>query len=244
MAATLGCGSDTHFPRGLQNGHVKNIYKFSARYWKIVCKINCLDNGRRFNILTFYLNLRTGPVGFGSWFLLMIVDLNTISSTTRRFDFTLEPEWWKADGDFDQVLGPAGPIQVSISIYRTGSKFVLNGDISGKLLARGDRCLDVFEKDFSTAFEVYLMSPVEGDVVEETELGDQDMGVDFVTGDEVNLAAIVREQIHLAMPMKVLCSENCAGICPGCGANLNKEPCRCKREKTLLGSQLETIIKK
>ncbi len=173
----------------------------------------------------------------------MIVDLNTISSVTRRFHFTLEPERWKADGDFDQIFGPAGPIEASISIYRAGSKFVLNGEISGKLLARCDRCLDVFENDFSTAFEIYLMFPVEGDIMEETELDDQDMGVDFVTGDEVDLAAIVREQIHLAMPMKVLCSENCAGICPGCGANLNREPCRCKREKTSLCSQLERIIK-
>jgi len=173
----------------------------------------------------------------------MIVDLNTISSATRRFDFTLESESWKADGAYDQVLGPAGPVGVSISIYRAGSKFVLNGEVSGKLCARCDRCLDVFEKDFSTAFEVYLMFPAEGDFMEETELDDQDMGVDFVTGDEVDLAAIAREQIYLAIPMKLLCSENCAGICPGCGANLNREPCRCKREKTSLGSQIERIIK-
>lgn len=173
----------------------------------------------------------------------MIVDLTTISSATRRFDFTLEPEWWKAEGEYDQVVGPVGSIGVSISIYRAGNKFVLNGDISGKLLARCDRCLDVFESDFSTTFEIYLMFPLEDDMLEEMELDDQDMGIDFVTGDELDLGAIVREQIHLAMPMKVLCRENCAGICSGCGANLNRETCRCKREKTSLGSQLERIIK-
>jgi uncharacterized protein len=173
----------------------------------------------------------------------MIVDLNTISGATRRFDFTLEPEWWEADSAYDQIVGSAGPVRVSISIYRAGRRFVLNGEISGTLLAKCDRCLDIFQNDFSTAFEVSLMVPAEGDFVEETELDDQDMGVDFVTGDEVDLGALAREQIHLAMPMKVLCSETCAGICPGCGANLNREPCRCKREKTSLGSQLETIIK-
>jgi uncharacterized protein len=173
----------------------------------------------------------------------MIVDLTTISSATRRFDFTLEPEWWKADGEYDQVLGPAGPVDVSISIYRTGNKFVMNGEISGTLRARCDRCLDVFENDFSTIFEIYLMFPREDDILEEMELDDQDMGIDFVTGDELDLGVVAREQIHLAMPMKVLCREDCAGLCPGCGANLNRETCRCKREKTSLGSQLEGIIK-
>jgi uncharacterized protein len=173
----------------------------------------------------------------------MIVDLHTISSTTRRFDFTLQPELWKAEGDFDQVLGPAGSIEVTMTIYRAGNKFIVNGDISGKLLVRCDRCLDVFEEDFSTGFEVSLTSPPEGQIVEEMELVEEDMGVDFITGDDVDLAAIAREQIQLAMPMKVLCRENCAGICSGCGANLNRESCRCKREKTALFSQLEKILK-
>ncbi|HDR15562.1 MAG TPA: DUF177 domain-containing protein [Desulfobacteraceae bacterium] len=173
----------------------------------------------------------------------MIVDLHTISSATRRFDFTLQPEWWNAEGDFDQVLGPSGSIEVTISIFRAGDKFVLNGDISGKLLVRCDRCLDVFESDFSTGFEVSLAFSPEGQIVEEMELDEEDMGVDFITGEEVDLAEIAREQIQLAMPMKVLCRQNCAGICPGCGVNLNRESCRCKREKTALFSQLERILK-
>ncbi len=173
----------------------------------------------------------------------MIVDLHTISSATRRFDFIFQPEWWKADSELDQVLGPAGPMEVRMSIYRAGKKFVLNGDINGRLLARCDRCLEIFEKDFSTSFEIYLRFPPEGKVVEEIELGGDDMSVDFVTDYELDLAGIVREQIYLAMPMKTLCSENCAGICAGCGVNLNREQCRCKRQKTPLFSQLEKILK-
>lgn len=47
---------------------------------------------------------------------------------------------------------------------------------------------------------------------------------------EIDLSVGLRESILLAVPMKHLCSENCKGLCPTCGANLNEEECRCVRE--------------
>ncbi len=55
---------------------------------------------------------------------------------------------------------------------------------------------------------------------EEIELSDEDMMTDFVTGEEVDLGEIIREQIFLALPMKSVCRPTCAGLCPKCGANL------------------------
>ena len=139
----------------------------------------------------------------------------------------MQPEWWKPDGCFEQVLGPAGPIDVTVSIYRTGSRFVLDGHVAGPVRACCDRCLECFDRDISVGFQAYLAFPPSEQDGDEVELGEEDMGVDFITGDEVDLASVAREQILLAMPMKVLCSENCAGLCPGCGASLNRESCRC-----------------
>jgi uncharacterized protein len=43
------------------------------------------------------------------------------------------------------------------------------------------------------------------------------------------LADILAEQVNLALPMKVICSSDCRGLCPHCGANLNNEECRCEK---------------
>ncbi|MCS7179279.1 MAG: DUF177 domain-containing protein [Anaerolineae bacterium] len=41
---------------------------------------------------------------------------------------------------------------------------------------------------------------------------------------------LLREQIWVNLPMKLLCRSDCRGICPDCGANLNREPCRCEKK--------------
>jgi uncharacterized protein len=52
-------------------------------------------------------------------------------------------------------------------------------------------------------------------------------------GAEIDLRPEVREEIALALPAKFLCSNECAGLCPNCGANLNHAPCTCSGEVTL-----------
>ncbi|MFQ5750583.1 MAG: DUF177 domain-containing protein [bacterium] len=47
---------------------------------------------------------------------------------------------------------------------------------------------------------------------------------------EIDLTAGVREALVLAIPMRVVCSENCKGLCPDCGVNLNEEACHCTHE--------------
>ena len=55
--------------------------------------------------------------------------------------------------------------------------------------------------------------------------------IEKVPEEEVDLTDEIREDILLAMPSRFKCSETCKGICPGCGANLNREKCRCSAKK-------------
>ena len=57
------------------------------------------------------------------------------------------------------------------------------------------------------------------------------MGVEFITGEEVDVDEIIREQIYLSLPLKSLCNETCPGLCPRCGVDLNQESCLCDREQ-------------
>ena len=55
--------------------------------------------------------------------------------------------------------------------------------------------------------------------------------IEKVPEEEVDLTPDIREDILLAMPSRFKCSEDCKGLCPGCGANLNVEKCHCSGKK-------------
>jgi uncharacterized protein len=161
----------------------------------------------------------------------MIIDLRTILQESRTFEFVLEKDWWRPDGRRDQVLAFDEPLKVKMKIYQAGSKYVLDGALSGALLVSCDRCLDPYRQDLSSVFQVFLALPPTETDQSEWELLEEDLEVDFVTGEEIELDEIIREQIYLSLPMKSICSETCRGLCAHCGGSLNKGNCQCEQER-------------
>ena len=159
----------------------------------------------------------------------MIFDLKTAFEKPVDLDFRLSPEWWRGDEYDDPILGLHRSLDVHMHIQRAGDRYVLEGRIAGGLILRCDRCIESFHFDLDTEFRLFLMQhPVY--MKEEIELGKDDMFVVFVSENEIELDDIIRSEIYLSIPMKVLCREDCAGLCPRCGKNLNKGECGCKRE--------------
>ena len=70
--------------------------------------------------------------------------------------------------------------------------------------------------------------------IDETEEEDE---IYYYQGDHIDLAPMLREQMILAAPIQPLCSENCAGLCPRCGQNLNEERCACAPEPVIIHSE-------
>lgn len=161
----------------------------------------------------------------------MIVDLRTIPEGTRSFHFVLEEDWWGSDGQRDQIQGIDTPVQVKIELYKAGDKYVLDGALSGGLQVVCDRCLEAYHRELRTAFRVFLALPLPETDQTEIELAEKDLEIDFIRGEEIDLDEIIREQIYLSLPMKSLCSQNCQGLCPVCGSNLNAGNCKCHREQ-------------
>ena len=64
---------------------------------------------------------------------------------------------------------------------------------------------------------------------ERTHLSMEDLDTCYYSHGEIDLESIYMEQIYLAIPMKPLCDEDCKGICPVCGKDLNEGPCGCSR---------------
>ena len=155
----------------------------------------------------------------------MIVDIGTISNSPRQFDFVLEPDWWQGLEENGQIIGLDGPLNVYMNISKSGGKYELKGYLSGRLWLRCARCLESYQYDLKSEFRLFL-SLLPPDLGEgELELMEEDLSVDFSVDNKVDLAGIVRGQIYLSLPMKCLCREDCSGLCPVCGTNLNKGQC-------------------
>ncbi|MFH1489485.1 MAG: DUF177 domain-containing protein [Pseudomonadota bacterium] len=160
----------------------------------------------------------------------MIIDLQKITSKPQAYRFTLEREWWRPEGHDDRILFFEKPLEVRVSLYKAGDRFVLEGKLDGVLEAQCDRCLDPFSRVLDAAFRVFFARPLKGTAKTDVEILDEDVEVDFVRDEEVELDGIIREQVYLSLPIKCLCSDRCAGLCPSCGGNLNKGECKCRRE--------------
>ena len=89
-----------------------------------------------------------------------------------------------------------------------------------------DRCLARFSQSIDERFTVLFTT-------DQTYLDSSDNeSVQLISAHtrEIDLSSGVRESILLAVPMKHLCSENCRGLCPTCGVNMNEESCSCVHE--------------
>jgi uncharacterized protein len=125
-----------------------------------------------------------------------------------------------------------GPLAVHAEITKSGDSFLMRGWVSGLLRATCDLCLRSFEAPFKSFFETHYREREDGGAGE----GKQELELEL-TGDEtdivpfdgilIDLTDEIRQAVVLAVPMRALCREDCRGLCAGCGADLNRESCRC-----------------
>ena len=158
----------------------------------------------------------------------MIVDLQSISRSPRHFSLTYRSDWWRKGEDDVRVQGLEGPLIVTLSVAREGKGYVVQGRLAGKFGLVCDRCLDAYtfalDRDFRLSLSPHVLLESARD---ETELEKEELTVGFIEAEKIDLDDIIREQIYLSLPMKLLCGSACAGLCTRCGINLNRGTCRC-----------------
>jgi DUF177 domain-containing protein len=103
----------------------------------------------------------------------------------------------------------------------------LSGDISTGLEMACARCLEPVSQDVSRSFDL-LYRPLGSDAGrEELSVTAAEAEIGYYQGEGLLLEDAIREQVILALPLKTLCQENCKGLCPHCGKNLNRQQCSC-----------------
>jgi uncharacterized protein len=121
------------------------------------------------------------------------------------------------------------PLQVSLSYYRAGTDIFISGTLEAATTAACSRCTEEFELASQRRFR-YVLAPRTMSDDSDVALKAEDLEFSFYQGDEVDLTPLIREQALLALAERPLCREECRGLCPQCGANLNECSCGCSRE--------------
>jgi uncharacterized protein len=118
-----------------------------------------------------------------------------------------------------------GNVEVDCKMDKSPHQIVLDCNLLLHSRMICDRCDNEFETDLKSNFQIsYLISKehVESD----------EYNIKFISpeNDKINIRDEVFEYAELAIPLKRLCKEDCKGLCPHCGKNLNEEHCDCKNE--------------
>jgi len=124
--------------------------------------------------------------------------------------------------DFDFI----GPVKAHLDLAKAKADVSVTGEIHARVKLECSRCLTEFEYPLDINFYDFF---VRGGVEDrDHELKPEDMEVNFLEGPELDTTEVVVAQLALEAPMKPLCSIDCKGLCPTCGADLNQGPCGCE----------------
>lgn len=139
---------------------------------------------------------------------------------TESFDYLKHEE--KGAGG---IVG--SPVHVKLLAKKASGGVAISGGLQGSVSVSCSRCLVEIPLDISRDF-FYECRPSEA-MEEKEELSRDSVDIHYYTGGEIDISALVQEQLALALPMRPLCKEDCKGLCPECGANLNMGDCGCQK---------------
>ena len=122
----------------------------------------------------------------------------------------------------------AGPLEVNATAELLEGHIRVAGMLETKVEMVCARCLEPVIEDVHREFDLFYQPLLKGVKPEEERLKDDDTDIGFFVGEGLFLVDILKEQVLLSLPMKVICQSDCRGLCASCGANLNHEECRCE----------------
>jgi uncharacterized protein len=117
---------------------------------------------------------------------------------------------------------------VTAAVVKSLNRYAVNARIAGEMRAECHRCLGQFAMTVEASINLVIHLGEQGETPEGME---EDFVVIPATGEaRYDLFPRVREELILDMPIKLLCREDCKGLCSKCGADLNKGACECPGE--------------
>lgn len=149
------------------------------------------------------------------------INISNLSEGIHHRSLATQPAEIGLDTRFTQTVA------VYATLEKTNRQLYLHAEVKTGGIFTCDRCLDDFRREVICTFSIVYVSDDRTDV----ELEGEDVQVISPDTNLLDIGEDVRQYVILVLPQKLLCKDECAGLCPSCGRNLNKGSCECVREE-------------
>jgi uncharacterized protein len=167
--------------------------------------------------------------------LLQLTQVFDIEGNEAEVNFPLD----LSDCDIDGFHPFDHPVTVSAKAVNRAGIVTLSYSITSAIHLRCDRCLTIFPYHLDISGKQVLVRKI---------YGEDSLNEDYleVAEGSLDVSELARDEIFLHLPSKVLCKDDCKGICPICGINRNEKTCQCEGKKVdsrlqILGQLLEQL---
>lgn len=151
----------------------------------------------------------------------MKISISNLSEGVHAFHFSAEPPHLGLGDNFTQL------VSVDITLDKVSREVFLKAEVntSGRFIC--DRCAEEFDRPVTAAYHmVYIYDEQGKHRYNEDEVTVLRGGTTFI-----DITDDIRQIVLLAVPLKLLCSERCSGLCPHCGKNRNYGDCSCNMKE-------------
>ena len=160
-------------------------------------------------------------------------EIMNLKSQVRNLTADIEMTSFSYMGDEYEFVSKA-PVAIELSL-ESAKTVRLKARIVLTLSVPCSRCLEPVEVPFDIDVDYRYVVNEDGTAAFE----DDEEPINYINGYELDVDGLVSEEVMIGFPMKVLCNEECKGICTVCGANLNRGECGCDR--TVLDPRMSII---
>ncbi len=151
----------------------------------------------------------------------MMLNLDRVLSPTEQIEGDEVVSFHDASGDENRI-----DCHINLSIRRIGETYYIDTSLKGTFLTICHRCLESTRFELNPSFRLVVQRSVaRGEPEDDT--GAEDFMRIPAGQTKLSLDRYIYENLILSIPMQICCSDDCRGLCSGCGRNLNREKCVC-----------------
>ncbi len=166
----------------------------------------------------------------------MLIRIKDLQLQPLEFDETFKPGAIDLGGEYRQVSPLQTTGKAELIEENRGHKEILDdirlvGKLATAIEVACARCLEPVRQEVQRDFELLYRPQGADKTKEDASVSKGETEISYYEGDGLLLEDVLREQLLLAIPYRVLCQENCKGLCPSCGRNLNSGECSCEEAR-------------
>jgi uncharacterized protein len=149
------------------------------------------------------------------------INISKLSEGIHEYTFGSDPQKIGVDDPFK------GSIKLKAQLDKNSNQIFLKAEIWAECDFVCDRCLEDYKKQLNASYSVVYLQEDRSTV----DINKEEIQLISADTNYIDLDDDVRQSILLAVPQKLLCYEDCQGLCPVCGINKNRAKCDCVNEE-------------